>query len=142
MADESQSGKKPKILVIEDDVFMVDLLTHELNNSGLDTVVARNGKEGVDKYKEANPDLVLSDLLLPDQKGFDVIRQIRRLPGGIEAKVIILSNLSEEGDIAEGKRIGVNDYLVKANTSLPEVVQKIKEVLARAATPSSDALQQ
>jgi CheY-like chemotaxis protein len=136
MVDEQpqqQENKKYKILVVEDDVFMVDLLTHELNNAGLDTVVARNGKEGVDKYQESKPDLVLSDLLLPDQKGFDVIRQIRRTPGGPEAKVIILSNLSEEGDIAEGQRLGVNAYLVKANTSLPEIVQKVKEVLGTAA---------
>jgi len=131
MPDEQQpqENKKYKVLVIEDDVFMVDLLNHEFTNAGFEVVIARTGKEGIEKYQETKPDLILSDLLLPDQKGFDTIRQVRRRPGGLEAKVIILSNLSEEGDIEEGNRLGVNAYLVKANTSLPEIVEKVREVL-------------
>ncbi|OHA00491.1 MAG: hypothetical protein A3C07_01395 [Candidatus Sungbacteria bacterium RIFCSPHIGHO2_02_FULL_47_11] len=131
MSDEQQSSenKKTKVLVVEDDVFMADLMMQELSNAGFEPVVARTGKEGFEKFVETKPDITLMDLLLPDQKGFDVVRQIRRQPNGVKAKIIILSNLSDETDTEEGKRLAVVDYLVKANTSLPEIVEHIKKAL-------------
>lgn len=113
------------ILIIEDDVFMAELLVQELTGAGFKVLVAKNGKDGFSKFKEESPDLIVLDVLLPDQRGFEVLRQIRR-EGGADAKVIILSNLSEEHDKEEARRLGVVDYLVKANTSLPEIIDKIR----------------
>lgn len=120
---------KKKILLIEDDVFMVDLLTKELQQVGFDIVVAHTGTEGVQEFKKVKPDLVLLDLFLPDLNGFEVLRQIRQDEVGYTTRVVILSNASEEQNIKEAQRLGVVDYLIKANYSLPEIVEKIRGVI-------------
>lgn len=122
----------PKILLVEDDTFMVELLTHEFFSAGFQVVVARTGTEGVTKFKEDSPDIVLLDVLLPDQNGFDTLRKIRREPGGPDMKAMFLSNLSEETDIEEAKRLGAIDYLVKANFALPEIVERVKKAITTA----------
>lgn len=127
MAEES---KTPKILVVEDDLFMVDLLVRELKKAGWEVQVAKTGREGVKMFSEVNPDLTLLDIVLPDLNGFDALREIRRTPNGHKAKVVILSNLGDESDKEEGKRLGALDYLVKANFSLPEIVDKVRAALA------------
>ena len=127
----AEGQKRFKILIIEDDVFMLDLLSRELTAAGFEVLIAKNGKEGSAKFLSVKPDITLLDLILPDESGFNILRRIRREPDGVHAKVMILSNLSEAGDIEEAKRLGVLDYMVKANSSLPEIVQKIKEFLER-----------
>ena len=122
--------KKLKIFVIEDDVFMVELLANELKNAGLETYSFQVGQAAIDKFVEFQPDLIVLDLLLPDKNGFEVLREIRRLPNGIHAKVMILSNMAEDADKDEAKRLGVQEYLIKANYSLPEILIKIQTLLA------------
>lgn len=122
--------KKTTILVVEDDIFMVDLLSKELQNAGFNVVVAHRGGEALPKFKEIKPDLILLDIFLPDINGFDVLRQIRQDPVGYTTKVIVLSNASEEQSQKEAKRLGTVDYLVKANFSLPEIIEHIRTALA------------
>lgn len=121
--------KKPKIFVVEDDVFMVELLANELKNAGLETYSFQMGQAAIDKFTELQPDLMVLDLLLPDKNGFEVLREIRRLPRGVHIKVMVLSNMAEDADKEEAKRLGVNEYLVKANYSLPEILAKIQTML-------------
>ena len=109
---------------------MADLLGREIFGAGFELATAKTGKEAVDKFPTVKPDLILLDLLLPDLNGLEVLRQIRRMEGGPETKVVVLSNLSSERDIEDAKRLGVTNYLVKANTSLPEIVDKLKAVFA------------
>ena len=126
MAEET---KKSKILLIEDDAFMSDLLTTALARVGFDVSNVKTGAEGVRLFGEWHPDLILLDLILPDQNGFDALRQIRRMPGGPEAPVIVLSNLTQDAQGEEATRLGASDYLVKSNFSLDEIVAKVKAVL-------------
>ncbi len=123
--------KKPKILLIEDDIFMLELLVQELEGAGFEVGVAKTGQEGLEKFEKTAPDLVLLDISLPDERGFETFRKIRRKPGGPETKVIVLSNLSEANDIEEGRRLGAVDYLTKANFSLPEIIEKIRTHLEK-----------
>ncbi len=122
---------KAKILIVEDDTFMVDLLSKELATFGYRIEIAKNGLEGVDKFHSFKPNLILLDILLPDQNGFDVLRQIRREPAGYETKVLVLSNLDKRSDLEEAKRLNATDYLVKANFSLSEIVARIRGVLEK-----------
>ena len=108
---------------------MSDLLTQALTRAGFEVANAKTGSEGVSKFQEWHPDLILLDLILPDQNGFEVLRQIRRMPGGPEVKVIVLSNLSRETQGEEAHRLGALDYLVKSNFSLDEIVEKIKSTM-------------
>ena len=117
---------KKYVLLIEDDVFMIDLLINELVRAGFEAVSAKTGKEGVEQFDKRKPDLIILDFLLPDQNGFETLRQIRRKPNGADAKVIILSNIAEGPNIEEAKRLGCTDYLVKANLSLAEIIEKVK----------------
>ena len=121
--------RKSKILLIEDDAFMGDLLTTALVHAGFDMANAKTGGEGVRLFQEWHPDLILLDLILPDQNGFEALRQIRRMPGGPEAKVIVLSNLSKETQGEEAGRLGAVEYLVKSNFALDEIIAKIRSVL-------------
>ena len=66
---------------------------------------------------------------MPDEKGFEALRKIRRDAVGATVKVIVLTNLSDPSDIEEGKRLGAIDYLVKANHSLPEIVDAVRKAL-------------
>lgn len=127
----AEGTQKKKILLVEDDVFMSELLGKALERAGFELVSAKSGGEGVKKFQEAKPDVVLLDLILPDENGFEALRQIRRAPGGPEAKVLVLSNLARESQMEEAKRLGVVDYLVKANFSLDEILAKINETLAQ-----------
>ena len=125
----TEEAKKAKILLVEDDVFMIELLGGELKNTGIEATIAKTGLEAVKKFTEVKPDLILLDLMLPDQNGFEALRQIRRDPAGMAVKVIVLSNLSERSDMEEAKRLGVLEYLVKAHHSLPEIVERIQKAL-------------
>lgn len=126
MAD---TAAKKKVLLVEDDVFMIELLANELNNAGFEVSVGKTGKEGVEKFQKTKPEVVLLDLILPDEHGFDVLRKIKRLEGGAQAKVIILSNISESADVKEAQKLGIDEYLVKVNYSIAEIVEKIKKLL-------------
>ena len=121
--------KKPKIFIVEDDVFMVELLANELKNAGLETYSFQIGQTAIDSFSKLQPDLIVLDLLLPDKNGFEVLREIRRMPNGVQVKVMVLSNIAEDADKEEAKRLGVQAYLVKANYSLPEILAKIQALL-------------
>lgn len=122
---------KSKVLIVEDDVFMIDLMMQEFSAVPEFAVsVARTGSEGIKKFAGVKPDITLLDLMLPDKKGFEALRAIRRTPAGAHAKVIIFSNSAETSDVAEAKRLGAVDYMIKANFSLSEIVERTKKALA------------
>lgn len=122
--------RKIKVLIIEDDVFMGDLLMRALDRAGFEVIIAKTGGEGVKKFQETKPQVILLDLLLPDENGFEALRKIRRSEGGPAVKVIVLSNLSRESNFEEAQRLGALDYLVKVNFSLDEIIAKIRSVLS------------
>ena len=120
---------KIKILLIEDDIFMSDLLTQALTRAGFEVIGAKTGGDGLKIFQETRPRVILLDLLLPDENGFETLRKIRRSEGGADAKVIILSNLSREQNAEEARRLGAADYLVKVNFSLDEIIEKVRSVM-------------
>lgn len=126
-----EETKKPIILLIEDDIFMLEILCKDLESRGMEVVVAKTGAEGVKEYEEKKPDLILLDLLLPDQGGFETLRQIRRYPDGPKVKVMILSNIAEGEDMEEAKRLGTLEYMVKANFTPTEIISKVEQALAK-----------
>lgn len=109
---------------------MGDLLMRALDRAGFEVIIAKTGGEGVKKFQETKPQVILLDLLLPDENGFEALRKIRRSEGGPAVKVIVLSNLSRESNFEEAERLGALDYLVKVNFSLDEIIAKIRSVLS------------
>ena len=121
--------KTKKILMIEDDIFLRKVYRDKLQRSGFEFVEAINGEEGLNKVVSEKPDLVLLDIILPRKNGFDVLREMKDNQETRGIAVVILSNLGQETDIKRGMALGANDYFVKTEVTLEEVVARIKEWL-------------
>jgi DNA-binding response OmpR family regulator len=120
-----------KILIIEDDKFLRELIAKKLRSENFEVLEAKNGEEGIKKSqdKESGPDLILLDLILPGISGFDALGEIKKTPPASEIPVIILSNLGQKDDVDKGMALGAVDFLIKAHFTPQEIVKKIKAVL-------------
>lgn len=119
-----------KILVIEDDTALANQLSAALKAAGWEVVTANDGESGFRQAQEKRPDLIILDLVLPKKHGFKVMEDLDKNPELKTIPVIVLTNLETPQDIERASYFGVKAYLVKANYSLPEIVNKIKEVLS------------
>ena len=120
-----------KILLIEDDKFLVRAYKDGLEQAGFEVAVAFDGREGIEKMKSEKPDLVLLDLIMPVKNGFEVLGEVAMVDELRKIPIIILSNLSQESDLERGMALGATDYLVKADFSLESVIEKVKEHLPK-----------
>lgn len=122
---------KKKVLVAEDDPSLLQILSSRLTKAGVEVIKARNGEDTLKVIREAKPDLVLLDLILPGKyDGFEVLKEIREDPTMDSRPVVIISNLGQESDIQRVKQLGAVEYFVKAQTSIDDLVNRIKETLA------------
>jgi len=118
-----------KILIIEDDKFLRELIVQKLTKEGYEVSEAVDGEEGIKKIKEERPEMVLLDLILPNIDGFEVLSQLKADPILSKIPVVILSNLGQKEDIERGLKLGAVDYLIKAHFTPGEIIDKIKNVL-------------
>ncbi|MCK9578456.1 response regulator [bacterium] len=116
----------PKILLIEDDKFLRELMAKKLMNMNYEVSVAVDGEEGIQKIKEEKPDLVLLDLILPGINGFEVLEKAKADAETVDIPVIILSNLGQGEDIERGLKLGAKDFLVKAHFTPQEIIEKLQ----------------
>jgi DNA-binding response OmpR family regulator len=118
-----------KVLIVEDDKFLRELISQKITKEGHEAVVAVDGEEGVKKAKEETPDIVLLDLILPGIDGFEVLAKIKEDPLTNAIPVIILSNLGQKEDMEKGMKLGAAGYLIKAHFTPSEIMEKIKTIL-------------
>lgn len=121
---------KKKVLVVEDDQFLVKAYEIKLKKEGIEVWVARDGNEAISFLEREKPNIVLLDLMLPGINGFDVLLAIRKNEKWKDVPVIILSNLGQDQDMQRGKELGASEYLVKANTKISDIVEKVKKYLS------------
>lgn len=117
-----------KILIVEDDKFLVRALSDKLKLEGYTPITAFEGEDGLEALRKEKPDLVLLDLVMPKMNGFQFLEEIKN-DSKLKATVIVLSNLGQQEDIEKAKNLGAVDYLVKADFSLKEILEKIKKYL-------------
>ena len=122
---------KPKVLLAEDDPFMITLLSKALTEEGFEVTLANNGDEAVRQFGETHPDILLFDIMMPEKSGIDALREIRGLPGGKDIPALILTNLDDTPTVGDAEALGIRAYLIKANTQLPEIVNKVKQALGK-----------
>ncbi|MBI4585717.1 MAG: response regulator [Planctomycetes bacterium] len=122
--------KKEKILVIEDEADILEVMEYNLTREGFKVVAARDGEEGLEKAKKEAPDLVLLDLMLPTIDGLEVCRQLKGDAVTRSIPVIMVTAKGEESDIVLGLGIGADDYIAKP-FSPKELVARVKAVLRR-----------
>ncbi len=125
---------KSKILIIEDEVSLVEVLTYNLEREGYEVVVASEGKEGLRKGQTHLPDLIILDLMLPGLGGLDICRELRAAPKTSAIPILMLTAKAEETDQVIGFAMGADDYVTKP-FSVKVLLQRIKVLLRRAANP-------
>lgn len=119
-----------KILIVDDDPPIIELLKFTLEEAGYETIVAMDGDETLEKVKEEKPDLVLLDIMLPTKDGYSVLEELR---GNAKFKIlpiIIISAKVREVDISFGLELGANDYFTKP-LDLDRLVKKVKALLKK-----------
>ena len=116
-----------KILVVEDEKPIARALELKLKKSGMDVLSAGNGVEALNLLNKQKFDLILLDLIMPEIDGFKVLEEMRK--NKITTPVLVWSDLSQREDIKKAENLGANGYLVKFETSLAEVVEKVQELL-------------
>lgn len=117
------------ILLVEDDDSLANVYTMRLQAEGFKTVRVANGEEALQAALTSNPDLILLDVMMPKVSGFDVLDILRNTPETANAKVIMLTALSQPADRERAKTLGVDDYLVKSEVVIADIVDKVKQHL-------------
>jgi DNA-binding response OmpR family regulator len=120
-----------KILVVDDEPAVTDLLAYNLRKANYDVLTAANGREALECARQAGPDLILLDLMLPEIDGLDVCRELRKTSN---VPIIMITARGEEIDRVVGLELGADDYVPKP-FSVRELLARIKAVLRRAAQP-------
>lgn len=118
-----------KILIIEDDKFLRELIARKLTDEGFNALEAVDGEDGIKKTKEIQPDLILLDLILPSIDGFEVLSRVKEDASIASIPIIILSNLGQKEEVEKGLNLGAVDYLIKAHFTPGEIIEKIKNIL-------------
>jgi two-component system phosphate regulon response regulator PhoB len=122
--------KKERILIVEDDEDILQLLSYNLEGGGFEIETAASGPDGLAMAKQGNYDLVILDLMLPGMDGFDVCRELKRGTETSETPIIMLTARSEEVDRIVGLELGADDYVVKP-FSPRELILRVRAVLRR-----------
>lgn len=121
-----------KILIIEDDKFLLKLYSDKLRREKFEVLESLTGEEGLNKVLMEKPDLVILDLVLPGKNGFEVLSEIKLNLKTKKIPVIILTNLGQESDVKRGLALGAIAYLVKTEFSINQLPELVKECLVKA----------
>jgi len=124
---------KGKILIVEDDRDIAEMVEYNLRGEGYETTTAFNGEDGVSKVKKERPDLIILDIMLPIIDGFEVCRILKKEQVTSDIPVIILSAKSQETDKVVGLELGADDYITKP-FSPRELIARIRAILRRGRT--------
>ena len=125
-----QLKKMTKILVVEDDKFLSNVYRIKLQKVGFDVVIAIDGAEALEKIKSENFDLVILDLIIPKMDGFTVLSEIKSQEKYKKLPILVSSNLGQMEDINRAIKLGATDFVVKSDTSLDALVEKIKKIIS------------
>lgn len=121
-----------KIAIIEDDTEILNMYKLKLGIGGYDVVSAEKGTDALRLVKMEKPDLILLDLLLPEKDGYEILEEIKKSKDKQikSIPIIVISNLSNENDIKEAKKLGAVDFLVKAKINPSSVLDKVNHILS------------
>jgi DNA-binding response OmpR family regulator len=117
---------KKKILLVEDDVSLAGVYKSRLDMEGFEVKAVNNGELALSAAMDFKPDLVLLDAMMPKISGFDVLDILRNTPETANIRVIMLTALSQPKDKERAEALGVNDYLVKSQVVIGDVVERVK----------------
>lgn len=120
----------PHVLIVEDDQFLSSAYKLKFEKEDIQTTLASDGQEALEKLQQFTPDLILLDLVMPIKDGFALLSDLKDSEKFRNIPVIIASNLGQEQEVQRGLSMGANDYIVKSNTSLEDIISKVRKILA------------
>lgn len=120
-----------KLLLVEDDMALRDIYSTRFLAEGYEVATASDGEQALTVAVKEKPDLILLDIMMPKISGFDVLDILRTTPETKNSKIIIMTALSQPADMEKGKTLGADEYLVKSQVTLTDVVEKVKTVLGK-----------
>ena len=118
-----------KILIVEDEADIREAMAEAITSAGFITLTAENGRVGLEIALKEHPDLILLDLMMPVLNGHETLKKLRDDTWGQHAKVIVLTAMDDVTNIATAHQKPINDYIIKAHTSLDELIKKIRLAL-------------
>lgn len=122
--------KTEKIVVIEDESDILEVIAYNLRREGFEVVISQSGEDGIEKVEKTSPNLVILDLMLPEVDGIEICRQLKGDPLTRDIPVIMVTAKGEESDVVLGLGVGADDYVTKP-FSPKELVARVKAVLRR-----------
>lgn len=122
-------SKNKTILLVEDDDNLASVYETRLQAEGFNTKRVANGEDALAAALQVKPDLILLDVMMPKVSGFDVLDILRNTPETQTVKIVMLTALSQESDRERAKSLGVDDYLVKSQVVIADVVDRVKQHL-------------
>ncbi|MDP2650333.1 MAG: response regulator [bacterium] len=129
---QANTQAKNRVLIVEDDSFLSDLLANKFATGEFDMTYAASGKQALEIIGEdPTPDLILLDIRLPDMDGYEVLQAMKQNPKTAAVPVIVFSNFGAESDIAKSKELGALRHLVKVNVSLSQLTEIVKNELTK-----------
>ena len=123
-------GEKKKILIVDDDSFLLDMYAFKFSQNNFDVYTASGGVEAIQKLKDGlNPDIILMDIIMPEMDGFEMFEKINNEKLSPSSTKIILSNKGQQEDIDRGVVLGAAGYIIKVNSTPVEVIEKVMKIL-------------
>ena len=124
--------EKKKILIVDDDTFLLDMYAFKFSQSDFEVYTAMNGVQAIEKLKGGLiPNIILLDIMMPEMDGFEMLENINNESLATNSLKIVLSNKSEQADIERGTTLGVVGYIVKASSTPAEVIEQVMGILEK-----------
>jgi DNA-binding response OmpR family regulator len=118
--------EKPTVLIVEDDTLIRKLYADAFELAGVNVITAENGEEGVQSALEHHPNAILMDIMMPGMNGHEAVSKIRKDSWGKTASIIFLTNMSDAENVVHAVAEGSDEYIIKANATVKEVVNKTR----------------
>ena len=119
-------SKQKVVLIVDDEPALLGVLVDKFTHEGFAATGAKDGQEGLKAALFSHPDLILLDIIMPVMEGMTMLENLRKDPWGKNVPVILLTNLSDSEKESLSRQKGVNDYLIKSDWKLEDVVKKVK----------------
>jgi DNA-binding response OmpR family regulator len=116
-----------KVLIIEDDVNVMKVLMTRLSDEGFSVLAATTGEEGLKMALSEHPNIILIDIILPKMNGIEVVEQLRNDAWGKEARIIAVSNLTDQTSMRKMEKMNVIKYIVKTDLSVEKLIEVVKK---------------
>jgi CheY-like chemotaxis protein len=120
-----------KILIVEDEEIMIDLLQRKLTREGYEVSVTRDGDEGLKAMRGVKPDLILLDIIMPKMGGFEVMEEMNKDPELRQIPIIIVSNSGQPVELDNAQKLGAKDWLIKTEFDPQEVIEKVIKLIGK-----------